>query len=606
MNVVFPYAKMRETQEEFVNDLLKCLNEKKHMIAHAPTGIGKTASVLSAILPHAIKEGKTVFFLTSRHTQHKIAIETLKDIKKKHDIGVKVIDLIGKRNMCSQFGADELSGGQFYEYCRTMVENEECEYYQNMWSKIGVSVDARNFVKGNTGVYHVEEFLDLAKKTQLCPYELALLKAKKANVIIADYYHVFNPSIREAFFAKTGKFLEKSIIVVDEAHNLPGRLREMMSSSLTEFVLEMALKEAEQNEEVYEILMKIRDRFEDLYKDVVEEKLVKKEDFMFEDFEDFHGILEMMADTIREVKKRSYIGSVLEFLKQWHGGNEGFVRYMEKSKFKDKISYKLYYNCLDPALNMQEVVDKSLIVLMSGTLLPLEMYRDLLKVDNVELKEYGNPFPEENKLSLVIPETSTKYSKRSDEMFKMIADKCSKTCDLVPGNVLILFPSYAIMNIVNQNFNVNGKSVFMEVQGMGKEEKEEMLEKFRSYKKTGAVLFAVAAGSFGEGIDLPGDELKGVIIVGLPLSRPDIETKSLINYYDDRFGRGWDYGYIFPAMKRVVQGAGRCIRSEKDKGVIVFLDERYSMSNYMRCFPKDYNVKVTKLPEGHIKKFFEN
>ena len=132
------------------------------------------------------------------------------------------------------------------------------------------------------------------------------------------------------------------------------------------------------------------------------------------------------------------------------------------------------------------------------------------------------------------------------------------------------------------------------------------MNKFRSYKKVGSVLFAVSGGSFSEGVDLPGEELKGVIIVGLPLSKPDIETKSLIEYYDHRFSRGWDYAYMFPAMIRVIQGAGRCIRSEKDKGVIIYLDERYSLSNYFRCFPKDFKAKITKLPEEHIKKFFKN
>ena len=190
-------------------------------------------------------------------------------------------------------------------------------------------------------------------------------------------------------------------------------------------------------------------------------------------------------------------------------------------------------------------------------------------------------------------------------MFKLIAKKCSVFCTAIPGNILILFPSYEIMKVVNESFSVAGKSVFVEMQGMNKEEKEKMLKKFKEYKNSGAVLLGVAGANFSEGIDLPGDELNGVIIVGLPLSRPDLETKSLIEYYDQRFDKGRDYGYIFPAMKKVVQGAGRCIRSEKDKGVIIFLDERYSLGNYLRCFPKDYNVKITKLPEEHIKKFFE-
>ena len=131
-----------------------------------------------------------------------------------------------------------------------------------------------------------------------------------------------------------------------------------------------------------------------------------------------------------------------------------------------------------------------------------------------------------------------------------------------------------------------------------------MLEKFKSYSKTGAILLGVVAANFSEGIDLPGDFLNGVIVVGLPLSKPDLETMKLIEYYDNKFGRGWDYGYLFPAMNKTLQAAGRCIRSESDKGVIVFLDERYAWPNYKRCFPEEAGLKITKEYEGVIDEFY--
>jgi DNA excision repair protein ERCC-2 len=133
-----------------------------------------------------------------------------------------------------------------------------------------------------------------------------------------------------------------------------------------------------------------------------------------------------------------------------------------------------------------------------------------------------------------------------------------------------------------------------------------MLDRFKGYKDIGAVFLAVASGSFGEGIDLPGDLLKAVIVVGLPLSQPDLETKSLIDYFDKKFGKGWDYGYLFPAFNKTLQNAGRCIRSETDKGVIVFLDERYVWPNYRRCFPEDWEMVVSKDPMYEINEFFSN
>tara|TARA_B100000315_G_C14488813_1_gene546538 strand:- start:50 stop:1204 length:1155 start_codon:yes stop_codon:yes gene_type:complete len=382
----------------------------------------------------------------------------------------------------------------------------------------------------------------------------------------------------------------------------------MMSTRLSTLVLERARKES-QDERVLEILNEVENMFNVLKENLDEEKMVRKEDFEFENVEEMVFILEKEAENVKAVKKRSYIELVAEFLLKWDGEDEGFVRYLEKTRFNDKEIIRLNYKCLDPSLNMEEIIDKSLLVLMSGTLTPLEMYRDLLgfKREEVELKEYENPFPKENRLNLIIPDTTTKYTKRSLEMYKLIGDKAASFSDLIEGNVIVYFPSYRIMSSVYDFFVSKGKkTVLMERQGMGKEEKEVLLNKFRDYQKVGSVLFAVSGGSFSEGIDLPGEELKGVIIVGLPLSKPDVETRSLIDYYDYRFSRGWDYAYMFPAMIRVIQSAGRCIRSEEDKGVIIYLDERYSLSNYFRCFPKDFKAKVTKLPEEHIKKFFKS
>ena len=139
---------------------------------------------------------------------------------------------------------------------------------------------------------------------------------------------------------------------------------------------------------------------------------------------------------------------------------------------------------------------------------------------------------------------------------------------------------------------------------MSKEDRMGLLERFKSYEKSGAVLLAASSGSFGEGIDLPGDLLKAVVIVGLPLSKPDLETQELIRYYDQRFQKGWDYGYLYPAILRTIQNAGRCIRSTTDKGVIVFLDERYAWPQYRRCFPKGWNLRQSERPISLIEEFF--
>jgi DNA excision repair protein ERCC-2 len=243
---------------------------------------------------------------------------------------------------------------------------------------------------------------------------------------------------------------------------------------------------------------------------------------------------------------------------------------------------------------------------MSGTLTPTSMHKDILGFNDAEEKEYKSPFPKKNKLSLIIPQTTTKFTKRSEQQYERIAEIIAKVVNLIPGNSAIFFPSYFLRDSIYKYFNYKcKKTIIQEEPNLSKQDKQTILDKFHEYKKIGAVLLGVASGSFGEGVDLPGDLLKGVIVVGLPLDKPNLETKELINYYDRKFGKGWDYAYIFPAVTKTLQNAGRCIRSETDKGVTIFLDERYIWPNYYKCFPTDYDVKVTRKYEEEIKEFFE-
>jgi DNA excision repair protein ERCC-2 len=190
---------------------------------------------------------------------------------------------------------------------------------------------------------------------------------------------------------------------------------------------------------------------------------------------------------------------------------------------------------------------------------------------------------------------------RSERQYKEIAAVCADIANKVPGCVMLFFPSYRLRDDVAIFFaEAYEKSILYESPGMDKDEKQKLLDKFSLSK---GALMAVAAGSFGEGIDLPGI-IKGVIVVGLPLDRPDLETTELISYYDKKFGKGWEYGYILPAMTRCIQNAGRCIRSETDRGILVFLDERYAWPRYKNCFPPEWEMNITVDYEEEIARFF--
>ncbi len=611
---LFPFETVREIQKEMMDDVKKVVEEGKHLVVHAPTGLGKTAAALSPALSYALKNNKTVLFLTSRHTQHMIAIETLGLIKKKFNTDIIVADFIGKKWMCLQKSVERLNSSEFNEYCKSLREDTSCDYYTNVREKNNghLSVQGRIFIEEiEKKLMSSEKLKETCASKKLCPYEMASELAKKANVIVTDYYYVFHPTIRDTFFEKIGKGLEDCIIIIDEGHNLPSRLQELNTDKLSNFILKNAVTEARDNDyEVLESLVEIQDILNGYAQglNVGDEKSVDKNDFLnkIKEYEKVHEDCEYYGSMLKTQKEKSFISSVGNFLQNWKGPDEGYARIFSIDQSKAGAFLNLHYKCLDPSLVSEEVLEQChSSILMSGTLTPTEMYSELLgyPLGTIE-KEYEDPFSEENKISLVVPTVTTKYTKRTQQEFKKISDILVTISKTVPGNTAVFFPSYSLRDQVYLFFkDASEKSIIIEKQGLSKEGKAAMLEEFKQFKNSGAVLLGVTSGSFGEGIDLPGDFLKCVVIVGIPLGRPNLETKELITYYNEKFGRGWDYGYILPAITKVLQNAGRCIRSETDRGVILYLDERYTWPNYAKCFPAD-SIELAKDYEERIKAFF--
>ena len=225
---LFPHDSVRPEQDALLQDVAKVISERGNLIAHAPTGLGKTAASLSPCLEYALKHKKTVFFLTSRHTQHALAINTLRSIRRKHRTLFSVVDMLGKKNMCARSEVAAFPSGNFPYYCKSLREDNGCEFYSNFRQKGVVSDASWNAVNAISGEpMHAQESVAISKGQSVCPYEIAALASKNASVIIGDYYHLFNPDIRESFLNRSSTELQDVIAIVDEAHNLPGRLREM-------------------------------------------------------------------------------------------------------------------------------------------------------------------------------------------------------------------------------------------------------------------------------------------------------------------------------------------------------------------------------------------
>ncbi len=611
---LFPYSQIRPEQDALMQEIRSALENKQHLIVHAPTGLGKTAAALAPALEIALQKGLTVFFLTSRHTQHTIAIETLKIIKEKHSVKFTVADLIGKQHMCLQDGVFALRPGEFHEYCRRLRDENRCEFYSNTKNNSKNTPQTEILIteiKGH-GALHTEQLIEHCQAEKLCPYEVATALAKDSAVIITDYSYIFNPKVNASLFRRIQRKLSDCIVIIDEAHNLPKRIVDAATERLTSFMLKRAMQECAKFGfgETGETLLALSDALAYLAADIKKkegEKLVTKEQFVqlvmqIEDYTSLLNELKGIAEIVLEKQKQSFTGTVAEFLDTWQGEDFGFTRILSAKDNKLSLSYK----CLDASLITKDIIKQTYCTIaMSGTLAPTSMYRDMLGFENVVEKVFKSPFPEENKLSLIVPKTTTRFTERNEEQFKHIAHTVAEITNIVPGNSVVFFPSYSIRDQVFKYYSEKtNKTVFLETSEMTKAEKIEMLEKFKIYALTGAVILGTTAGNFSEGIDLLGDLLKCVVIAGLPLQQPDLETQEVIKYFDQKFSKGWDYGYIFPAFNRVLQGAGRCIRSETDRGVIVYLDERYAWPQYIRCFPEDLNLKIKKDYLEEIKGFF--
>ncbi len=601
---LFPFTEKREKQEEMLKKVEEVIENCENLVTHAPTGLGKTAAALTPALEERLRNDKKTFFLTPRNSQHEIALETVRNINERHGENLIAVDLIGKDHLCEADSSTRSGKGPDCPRHESTLNNHQ------LTERAQKKLD--NLKYRNLSAEQVKR-----ECKAVCPYQILLHMTKEADLIIGDYFHVFHPAVRDILLEKAETKLENSIMVVDEAHNMPSRTRSLFSATISTGLLERCKTETEKfgYYQEQEYLDQFREELfrmsrKELGQDSFEKEISKRDLVTLVD--DFHSFEELkvelrdLAEEVEQEREKSFCRQLEESMDKWSGKDEGFVRCIKREKEEVKVQY----SCLNPQISTEKPLNAShSSILMSGTLTPPKMYVDLLGLkDNLtHMQEFGSPFPQENKEELVIPSLTTKYEERGDSMTQKYAWIISKSLEAVPGNAAVFFPSYNILKEIRQELKEKTeRNIYTETRRMGKEEKQDTLRQFKNRSEDGdGLLLGVAAGSFGEGIDFPGEILKAAFIVGLPLQRPNLETKALIDFLDERFGKGWDYGYSYPAMNRAIQAAGRCIRSKEDKGVIIYMDKRYSWSNYRKVFPPDINLKKTKAPWQEIEKFFD-
>ena len=610
---MFPFERIRDGQKEFLQDARSVVENGKHIIAHAPAGIGKTAAALSATLEYSLPHNKQVFFLTSRQSQHKIAINTLRMIRDRCATDIVAIDVISKQNMCPK---SEAKGHYqtFREFCEFLVKKHRCEYHENYIMSA--------YEKLVNDMLHVDELKSICFESGMCPHRAALDVGKHADIIVCDYNYIFSDML-DTLLGKFEKDLEDIILIVDEAHNLPDRIRQHLSDYLTPFTIKEALKEVKRYDRpLQRHLEGFISLFDKLARDVPvnEEQTIEKalivgkiEDSLkgsleaSKTFDDFIDRLTLLGkEAAKKGSNRSLSLEMADFLRGWINEYPSCLRL-----FQNEDLPKLSYKVLDPSVMSKEVFASVYAsILMSGTLYPTEMYADILGIseNNAILREYTSPFPKENRPVVVTHSLTTAYKKRGPEMYKNIATSIVGITNHIKGNLAVFFQSYQMLSNISKLMSHNlKKRIITEDREMSKQDKDRIHKILvKSRKDKGAILLGVMGGSLSEGIDYHENMLESVIVVGLPLAPPSLEVEALQNFYTQKFDdeRGSYYGYINPAMNKVMQALGRCIRSEKDRAVVVLMDDRFKWDRYKRCFPKDVDLIVTSSPEMLVSRFF--
>jgi len=611
----FPFPTARPGQKNFMKDISSALREEKNLVAYAPTGIGKTVATLTSMVSWCKAKEKKLLFLTSKHSQHHIAVETLSMIKKKMS-QLSVIDIIAKEKMCS--------------IKRTKGMKLLCqadERYDNCPLKGSNNHSLMEHFLSN--ILHVEELVKLAGEADICPYRAAVDAAMYADVIVCDYNYVFS-EIAEVMIPRLGIEMEDMVLIIDEAHNLPDRIRENQSLKLTPKMIEKASKQCRREDEqlgyyisdVGQVLTDLDEALSDRIDnegtvEITRKDLVGRLDYLFAstlsgDNRYTTGIfikeLAAISDKFDIISKKNHIKFVLAFMEAWMTEEKGNLKLYSNGS---RSMLEIYP--MDTAGYCRSIFrNLSLSVLMSGTLFPGAMYAEILGMDltRTVIKHYPSPFPRENRLIVGLNIVTTLYNKRNTHMFQAIANQIQEISRYTPGNIAVFFPSYQLLGEISAHLErcYVSKPTLVEDRKMSKMQKREIFNELKVLKKEGgSIMLAVQGGSLSEGVDYRNNLLDGICIVGLPLSPPTTKIIGLIKYYKGKFGKskGYYYSYVYPAINKVLQASGRAIRSYSDRAFIVLMDHRFGISTYVKAFPPDFKYDMVDNVHSQIQSFLK-
>lgn len=577
----FPYE-YRKGQKELVTSVYKTILRKKKLFIQAPTGVGKTiATIFPAVKAMGEGLGNKIFYLTAKTITRTVAEQAFSHMRYQ-GLRIKTITLTAKEKIC---------------FCeQTECNPDACPYAKGHFDRVNDAVYDLLLSADDITRELVEEY---ANKHLVCPFEMALDVSLWVDGVICDYNYVFDPRAHLKRFFSEGK-KGNSLFLIDEAHNLVERGREMYSAVLVkEDFLSVKKKVKEHQKLTYQL---------DACNKILLEMKRECEGYQLHDnvshfyikLVNVYSQLEKLLEENRHVDDEilEFYFKVRFFLEVYENLDDNYEMYTELDK-QGNFKIKLY--CVNPATNLEKYLEYgNSTIFFSATLLPIAYYKKLLSVETDDYAIYAeSTFDEENRLLLVGNDVSTRYTQRGEMMYRKYASHIANIVQARKGNYLAFFPSYLFMEHVKdvfEEFELSDIECIAQGQNMREQEREEFLQKFEEEQDKSLVGFCVLGGVFSEGIDLTEERLIGAIIVGTGLPQVCSEREILKQYFDKQGENGFDYAYLYPGMNKVLQAAGRVIRTENDIGIVALLDERFRGTEYQKTFPREWNeIKYVKL-----------
>jgi DNA excision repair protein ERCC-2 len=584
----FPFEKPRPGQKELIQTIETSMKENKRLMIQAPTGLGKTAGVLYPSMKEAMSRGQKVIYVTPKNSQHSVAEDA---IERFQDTGsaVKSLTITAKAKIC--FKNEPLCNPEY------------CEFARDYYTKLHEHKLADQLAKKKKLTSKV--FKKMGEEYEVCPFELQLEAAQEADAVICDYNYVIAPrssmgALTLDPFASDGK----PNLVIDEAHNLPSRAMDHFSPALSSITLE------HMREDVMDLTSRFRKEAEELIDECIEVILSckpdeKKQDpkgtkiepsivpFIEQDSK-LRAFLSRYLDSTLEIQPKDVI---LRFCFYWAQFTEALEFVISPDRKEFFTTFHPHSNggtikitCCDASSMLRECYDDyQNVVAFSATLKPFEFYSKLSGLDSEKLStaEFQSPFSRENRKLVIIPQVSTKYSER-ERNYGKVAEAIRRITELRPGNYFAFFPSFEFLERTLDLFiPASGFTIRKQERNMRTSEIEEIIDHLKSLSQP-TIVFAVQGGVFSEGVDYPGETVIGAFVIGPPLPSFNLEREEMRKYYDEYYGAGFDYAYSYPAMAKAIQSAGRVIRSETDRGLIVLMDNRFIQPSYARSMPTDW------------------